>query len=304
MLFKKSWGRKQEVSLEARTDTPVQEITAELSAEELTGAPPEEPLRVLPHIKFVARSEIGHARENNEDKFDFYEPDEPSLLASRGSVYLVCDGMGGHNAGQIASELAAKQFLHAYYHLGGTAQEAARNAVLLAHRYIADMASNMPSRYGMGTTLTALILKQDEGILVHVGDSRCYRLRNGTLEQLSRDHTLVAHLVAQGILTPEQAKYHPQRNVIRQAVGIEDPAEPLEPDIETFPLREGDLFLLCSDGLTDMVDDAEIETILREELPTRAAWKLVDRALANGGRDNVTVVLIAIQRLEPVAEQH
>jgi serine/threonine protein phosphatase PrpC len=278
----------------------MQEITAEFSAEELGGAPPDEPLRIVPRVKFVARSEIGHARENNEDKYDFYEPDEEPLLAARGSVYLVCDGMGGHNAGQIASELAAKQFLHAYYHLGGTAQEAARQAILQAHHYIAEMASKIPSRYGMGTTLTALILKQDEGILAHVGDSRCYRLREGVFEPLSRDHTLVARLVEQGILTPEQAKYHPQRNVIRQAVGVADPSEPLEPDIETFPLQAGDLYLLCSDGLTDMVDDAEIEAVLREEPPTRAAWRLVDRALANGGRDNITVVLVRVVALEGV----
>jgi serine/threonine protein phosphatase PrpC len=300
MLFKRFWARRQESDAEPRTETPMQEITAEFSAEELGGAIPNEPLRIVPRVKFVARSEIGHARENNEDKFDFYEPDEEPLLAARGSVYLVCDGMGGHNAGQIASELAAKQFLHAYYHLGGTAQEAARHAILQAHHYIAEMASKIPSRYGMGTTLTALILKQDEGILAHVGDSRCYRLREGVFEPLSRDHTLVAHLAAQGILTPEQAKYHPQRNVIRQAVGVADPSEPLEPDIETFALQAGDLYLLCSDGLTDMVDDAEIEAIVREEPPTRAAWRLVDRALANGGRDNITVALVRVAALEGV----
>jgi len=300
MLFRRFWARRQESDTETRTETPMQEITAEFSAEELGGTIPDEPLRIVPRVKFVARSEIGHARENNEDKFDFYEPDEEPLLAARGSVYLVCDGMGGHNAGQIASELAAKQFLHAYYHLGGTAQEAARHAILQAHHYIAEMASKIPSRYGMGTTLTALILKQNEGILAHVGDSRCYRLREGAFEQLSRDHTLVAHLVEQGILTPEQARYHPQRNVIRQAVGVADPSEPLEPDIETFALQVGDLYLLCSDGLTDMVDDAEIEAILRNEPPTRAAWRLVDRALANGGRDNITVVLVRIVALEEV----
>ena len=300
MLFKRFWARRQESDAETRTETPMQEITAEFSAEELGGAIPDEPLRIVPRVKFVARSEIGHARENNEDKFDFYEPDEEPLLAARGSVYLVCDGMGGHNAGQIASELAAKQFLHAYYHLGGTAQEAARHAILQAHHYIAEMASKVPSRYGMGTTLTALILKQDEGILAHVGDSRCYRLREGVFEQLSRDHTLVARLVEQGIITPEQARHHPQRNVIRQAVGVADPSEPLEPDIETFALQAGDLYLLCSDGLTDMVDDAEIEAILRDEPPTRAAWRLVDRALANGGRDNITVVLVRVLALEGV----
>jgi protein phosphatase len=300
MLFKRFWARRQESDADPRTETPMQEITAEFSAEELGGALPDEPLRVVPRVKFVARSEIGHARENNEDKFDFYEPDEEPLLAARGSVYLVCDGMGGHNAGQIASELAAKQFLHAYYHLGGTAQEAARHAILQAHHYIAEMASKIPSRYGMGTTLTALILKQDEGILAHVGDSRCYRLREGVFEQLSRDHTLVARLVEQGIIPPEQARYHPQRNVIRQAVGVADPSEPLEPDIETFALQAGDLYLLCSDGLTDMVDDAEIEAILRDEPPTRAAWRLVDRALANGGRDNITVMLLRVAALEGV----
>jgi serine/threonine protein phosphatase PrpC len=300
MLFKRFWARRQESNADPRTETPMQEITAEFSAEELGSALPDEPLRVVPRVKFVARSEIGHARENNEDKFDFYEPDEEPLLAARGSVYLVCDGMGGHNAGQIASELAAKQFLHAYYHLGGTAQEAARHAILQAHHYIAEMASKIPSRYGMGTTLTALILKQDEGILAHVGDSRCYRLREGVFEQLSRDHTLVARLVEQGIIPPEQAKYHPQRNVIRQAVGVADPSEPLEPDIEIFALQAGDLYLLCSDGLTDMVDDAEIEAILRDEPPTRAAWRLVDRALANGGRDNITVALVRVLALEAV----
>jgi serine/threonine protein phosphatase PrpC len=209
MLFKRFWARRQESDADPRTETPMQEITAEFSAEELVSAIPNEPLRIVPRVKFVARSEIGHARENNEDKFDFYEPDEEPLLAARGSVYLVCDGMGGHNAGQIASELAAKQFLHAYYHLGGTAQEAARHAILQAHHYIAEMASKIPSRYGMGTTLTALILKQDEGILAHVGDSRCYRLREGVFEQLSRDHTLVARLVEQGVITPEQAKVSP-----------------------------------------------------------------------------------------------
>jgi len=300
MLFKRFWARRQESDADPRTETPMQEITAEFSAEELGSALPDEPLRIVPRVKFVARSEIGHARENNEDKFDFYEPDEEPLLAARGSVYLVCDGMGGHNAGQIASELAAKQFLHAYYHLGGTAQEAARHAILQAHHYIAEMASKIPSRYGMGTTLTALILKQDEGILAHVGDSRCYRLREGVFEQLSRDHTLVARLVEQGVIPPEQAKYHPQRNVIRQAVGVADPSEPLEPDIETFALQAGDLYLLCSDGLTDMVDDAEIEAILRDEPPTRAAWRLVDRALANGGRDNITVALVRVAALEGV----
>jgi protein phosphatase len=276
-----------------------EEITAELSLEQLQ-APPAEPLRVLPIVKFVARSEIGRVRENNEDKFDFYEPDEPGRLASRGSVYLVCDGMGGHEAGQIASELAAKLFLYHYYHSDGTPQEAAERAILQAHAYLQRMGQTIPSRRDMGTTLTALILRQEEGILAHVGDSRCYRLRNGELLQLTRDHTLVQEWVEQGLLTPEAARHSPYGSVITQAIGVEGERGPLRPDIETFPLQEGDLFLLCSDGLTDLLEDTEIGEILRTHPPTQAAWTLVDRALAEGGRDNITVVLVQIRELRPM----
>ncbi len=277
-----------------------EEITAELSVEQLQPAPAE-PLRVLPIVKFVARSEIGRVRENNEDKFEFYEPDEPWRLASRGSVYLVCDGMGGHEAGQIASELAAKLFLHHYYHSDGTPQEAAERAVLQAHAYIQRMGQTIPSRRDMGTTLTALILRQAEGIVVHVGDSRCYRLRDGELQQLTRDHTLVQEWVEQGLLTPETARHSPYGSVITQAIGVESERGSLSPDIETFPLQEGDLFLLCSDGLTDLLEDAEIAEILRTQPPTQAAWTLIDRALAEGGRDNITVVLVQIRELRPVS---
>jgi protein phosphatase len=278
-----------------------EEITAELSVEELQPMPAE-PLRLLPLVKFVARSEIGKVRENNEDKFDFYEPDEPERLAARGSVYLVCDGMGGHEAGQIASELASKLFLHHYYHTGGTPQEAAERAVAQAHAYILRMGQTVPSRRGMGTTLTALILRQDEGMLVHVGDSRCYRMREGELQQLTRDHTLVQEWVSQGLLTPEAARHSPYGSVITQAIGVEGEGGAPKPDIETFSLQVGDLFLLCSDGLTDMLDDAEIAEILRTQPPTQAAWTLVDRALAEGGRDNITVVLVQIRGLQPVSE--
>jgi len=277
-----------------------EEITAELSVEQLHPALAE-PLRVLPVVKFVARSEIGKVRENNEDKFDFYEPDAPDQLAARGSVYLVCDGMGGHEAGQIASELASKLFLHHYYHSEGTPQQAAERAVLQAHLYIQRMGQAVPSRRDMGTTLTALIVRQDEGILVHVGDSRCYRLREGELQQLTRDHTLVQEWVAQGLLTPEAARFSPYSSVITQAIGVEGERGSLKPDIETFPLQEGDLFLLCSDGLTDMLDDAEIAAIVRSHPPTQAAWTLVERALAEGGRDNITVVLVQIRELKRVA---
>ncbi|MER3403294.1 MAG: serine/threonine protein phosphatase [Armatimonadota bacterium] len=295
------YRREQENALLERNHMLMDDITAEFTREELIPMPAE-PLRIVPQVKFAVRSEIGLVRENNEDKFDFYEPDEPELLAVRGSAYVVCDGMGGHNAGQIASELAARQFLYTYYHTVGTALECAHQAVLQAHHYVADMARKVPSRKDMGTTLTALILRQDTGMLVHVGDSRCYRLRSDEFQQLSHDHTLVAQWVAEGILTPEMARLHPYKNVIRQAVGVVGENETLEPDIETFPLETGDLYLLCSDGLTDMLTDEVIERILKTEPLTRAAWKLLDRALAEGGQDNITVALIKILGLaEPTS---
>jgi len=133
-----------------------------------------------------------------------------------------------------------------------------------------------------------------------VGDSRCYRWRNGELQQLTQDHTLVARMVEQGLITPEMARNHPYKNVIRQAVGIPSEEEPLQPQLETFPLQAGDLFLLCSDGLTDMVDDSEIAELLANLPPSRVCWRLMDRALAQGGHDNVTAMLVQVVRLEPV----
>lgn len=270
-----------------------QEITAEFTREEL-GTPSPDTLRILPIAKFAARSDMGKVRENNEDKFDFFEPDDEAALASRGSVYIVCDGMGGHEAGQIASELACKSFLFAYYHSAGSPQEAARRALLHANDYIYQIGESVPSRKGMGTTLTALILLQDQAIIAHAGDSRCYRFQSGRLEQLTTDHTMVNEWVKQGVLTYETARYHPYAHVLTQAVGVQ---ETLQPDVETIPLLEGDLFLLCSDGLTEHLEDTDILEILTVNTPSKAVLALVDQALAGGGRDNVTVTITQVKEL-------
>lgn len=269
------------------------EITAEFTREEL-GVAERMTLHTLPIVQFAARTDMGKVRENNEDKFDFFEPEDEETLAARGSVYLVCDGMGGHEAGQIASELACKNFLFAYYHSTGNAQDAARHALLHAHQYIYQIGMIVPSRKGMGTTCTALILLQSDAVIAHVGDSRCYRLRNGELQQLTQDHTLINQWVREGVLTYEAAKHSPYAHVITQALGVE---EAIEPDIETVSLQAGDLFLLCSDGLTEHLEDEEIAEILLSQPPANAAWTLVDRALAKGGKDNVTVELVLVKDL-------
>lgn len=270
-----------------------EEITAEFTREELSPES-EAQLEVLPLVKFVARTDMGKVRENNEDKFDFFEPEEEATLARRGSVYLVCDGMGGHEAGQIASELACKTFLYTYYHSTGTPQEAAHYAAYNANEIIYRMGESIPSRRGMGTTLTALIVCQSEAIITHVGDSRCYLLRDDTFRQITQDHTLVNQWVQQGLLSPEGARHHPYAHMLTQALGVQ---ETVEPDIETLPLQENDLFLLCTDGLTEHLSEEEIAEVLRSQAPANAAWTLVDRALAQGGTDNVTVALIQVKEL-------
>lgn len=150
------------------------EITAEYSTEQLA---PAAALRVRPHVTVAAKTDLGRVRENNEDKFEFFIPEEDSLLASRGEVFLVCDGMGGHAAGQIASELACKTFIDVYlHHPASEPAQAMAAAVAAANRFVNDVGRAVPARKGMGTTLSALILVQDAAYTVQVGDSRIYRM--------------------------------------------------------------------------------------------------------------------------------
>jgi protein phosphatase len=164
-----------------------------------------------------------------------------------------------------------------------------------ANRYVLDSGRAIPDRRGMGTTLSALMLVQQTAYLTQVGDSRIYRLRDGTLEQLSHDHTFVEEQVRAGILTPEQAESHPYAHVLTRAIGAE---ETVVPDVEAFDLKPHDRFLLCSDGLTGHVDDQTIAAMLGHA-PSEAAWRLVNAALLGGGRDNCTVLVVRVDAMEP-----
>lgn len=271
------------------------EVTAEFEQGALA-APPE--LRVRPRVSLAAKSDLGRVREHNEDKFEFFMPETPALLAARGQAFVVCDGMGGHAAGQIASELAAKTFLDVYYtHPTQDAEAAARAAVTAANRYVLDVARAVPSRRGMGTTLSALILLQDAAMVVQVGDSRVYRLRVGGLEQVSEEHTWVAEAIASGTMSAEEAESHPYRHMLTRAIGAE---ASLEPQLACFPLEVGDVYLLCSDGLTNHVTDEAIAEDLASLGIAEAVWRLVGRALADGGSDNCTAVAVRVDALESV----
>jgi PPM family protein phosphatase len=223
----------------------------------------------------------GRKRRRNEDSFVIDPP-----------LFAVADGMGGAQAGEVASRLAAAAFRE--FHGADDLDPEERLAAIIqeANRRIYERAAGDAQVSGMGTTITAALVGDDALVIGHVGDSRAYRLRSGRFEQLTDDHSLVADLVRSGRLTPEEAETHPQRSVITRALGTDR-----EVDVDTFAVRveADDLFLLCSDGLTTMVDDDDIRDLLSAANDLEQAGKgLVKAANKAGGEDNVTVVLFRL----------
>ncbi len=230
----------------------------------------------------AGRTDPGRKRRRNEDAFVL----EPPLFA-------VADGMGGAQAGEVASRLAAAAFREFHEVDELAPDERVRALVQEANRRIYDRARSDTGATGMGTTITAALLEGEQVTIGHVGDSRAYRLREAELEQLTEDHSLVADLMRSGRLTPEEAETHPQRSVITRALGT-DP----EVDVDTMSVEAspGDVFLLCSDGLTTMVADEQIlELLTGASSLEEAAKALVKAANKGGGEDNVTVVLFTLE---------
>ena len=231
------------------------------------------------------RSDTGRQRTANEDS-----------LFARAPLFAVADGMGGAQAGEVASRIAAESFDPAERG-AGSAEAFLRTIAEQANTRIHSLAERDSSRSGMGTTLTAAMVEGDEVSFAHVGDSRGYVFRDGTLKLLTSDHSLVEELRRQGRLTDEQAEDHPQRSIITRALG---PEAEVDVDTLTFSARPGDVFLLCSDGLTTMIRDDRIAEILAESPDLdSAAERLVNEANEAGGRDNITVVAF---RLADAAE--
>jgi serine/threonine protein phosphatase PrpC len=235
-------------------------------------------LRIADH---ASKTDVGRQRHTNED--NLY--DQPPLFA-------VADGMGGAQAGEVASEMAISEFV-AERDAEAPAEQQLEQIALAANRKIWDLAQSDSRHAGMGTTLTAAMVDGQQVAVGHVGDSRLYLYRDGQIERMTRDHSLVEEFVRQGKLTPEQAEKHPQRSVITRALGPENSVE-----VDTFriPARDGDVYLLCSDGLSGMVSDDDMRAILSEDRPLDAtAARLVDAANDNGGRDNITAVLFRLE---------
>jgi serine/threonine protein phosphatase PrpC len=241
---------------------------------------------MLTVVEEAHKTDTGRQRHANEDSY-----------FARSPLFAVADGMGGAQAGEVASRIAASAFerrqrLSREEPAEGQLEEIAQKA----NREIHQLAQEDSSRAGMGTTLTAAMLRNDEVALGHVGDSRAYVLRDGQLKRLTKDHSLVEELRRQGRLTEEQAEEHPQRSIITRALG---PEPNVNVDTMTFPARAGDVFLLCSDGLTTMVSDEDIRQILTESRTLRSAVnRLVEAANRGGGRDNITAVAFRLADAE------
>jgi protein phosphatase len=242
-------------------------------------------LRVADH---AARTDTGRARSANEDSYWVHSP-----------LFVLADGMGGAQAGEVASQTAVSVF-SAQGGLPdgpGTYEERLAALVAQANGQVYSQAQSDDQFTGMGTTLTVAYVGEDDLAIAHVGDSRFYVLRDGELEQLTDDHSLVGELVRRGQISAEEAEDHPQRSIITRALGIEGE---VTVDHFSWPVRDGDIFLLCSDGLTGMVSDARVAEILAEAPSLAvAAQQLVAAANEAGGRDNITVILFRVEDVTP-----
>lgn len=254
-------------------------------------------LEILPtnlHVSASVLTDPGCLRDSNEDSGRHISPQDPETLTARGRLTIVADGMGGHASGDVASQMVVDLISKKYYlDDDREPQESLCWAIEKANREIFEMSQTDERLAGMGTTLVALVVIGDTAFSAHVGDSRLYRMRGRRLELLTLDHSHVMEMVQTGVITAEQARSHGDKNVILRAVGTQP-----EVDIEVsgvYAVEAGDSFLLCTDGLNDMVVDTEIESILAAESDGFvAAENLIAAAKANGGHDNVTVGIVKV----------
>ena len=254
------------------------------------------------------RTDTGLVRSHNEDAVAWVTPHDDDAALNRGSLALVADGMGGHAAGEVASALAADVIRRLYYDLDGAIPQVLANAFTTANRAIIEYAQEHPECRGMGTTCTVLAFRDQHAWLAHIGDSRAYLLRDRHLVQLSEDQTLVAKLVSEGTLTHEEADHSPMHNVILQALGTTSNIKPMI-GAKGLPLQIGDVLILCSDGVSNMVPNEKIAEVASRLPPQEACDALIEAALAAGGHDNASLGVFSVttgatpKRVEPTTRR-
>ncbi|KRL83715.1 Stp1/IreP family PP2C-type Ser/Thr phosphatase [Ligilactobacillus apodemi] len=244
-------------------------------------------------MQIVYTSDVGKVRKVNEDRVGAFENKRGHILA------LVADGLGGHLGGEVASDMAVSHLGYLFEETSldnvTDASEWLKGQVVVENDSILQRADQYQDLAGMGTTLVCALLFTDKAMISNIGDSRAYRLRDGNFEQITEDHSYVNELVKRGEISKEEAKHHPHKNIITRTLGISKQAKV---DSQVVSLQQGDIFLLCSDGLTNMVDDLKIQTILVDETTSleNKCSELVDQANLAGGSDNITVLLIKVDQ--------
>jgi serine/threonine protein phosphatase PrpC len=252
-------------------------------------------MKIRPGIELGNLTDVGCHRTNNEDYYCYAEPDDDEEYRKRGRLVVVADGMGGHEGGQIASGLAVEMVRSAYFrNEPADAHDALVAAFQDAHSAIQNHAEEHPELQGMGTTCTAAALLDGHLIYGHVGDSRLYLLRNNEFSQVTRDHSYVQRLIDTGMLRAEEAKDHPDKNVLTSALG----ADTVQADFaeQPMPLQAGDTLLLCTDGLHGLVSDEEMRAAAGGLAPSEACRSLVEMAKSRGGFDNITVQIVRVEK--------
>ena len=251
-------------------------------------------MTIRPGIELANLTDTGCVRERNEDYYGYLEPDDDAEFLRKGRLALVADGMGGHEGGQVASGIAVDIVRQAYL---ATREEGPRGALMAAfrdaHGAIREFAREHPELAGMGTTCTAAALQDHTLHYGHVGDSRLYLVRDGAIAQLTEDHSYVNRLVREGRLTPEEAAIHPERNVLTAALGVESEVA-ADFSAEPVPLEDGDILLMCTDGLHGLVRDDEMLAVIAGRAPRDACRELVAMAKQRGGFDNITLQILRV----------
>jgi serine/threonine protein phosphatase PrpC len=246
------------------------------------------------YVNVAQRTDVGRKRLHNEDSVAHIVPTDPVMMVKKGALFIVADGMGGHAAGEVASEIAVNTVCNMYYQdPAEDVPSALIRAVVSANTIIYQRSAENQSQQGMGTTCVAAVLQGTTAYIANVGDSRAYMIRQGQIRQISQDHSWVAEQVQAGLMTPEQASTHAMRNMITRSLGF---YPTIIVDIFTEQVEAGDMLLLCSDGLSGMVSDNEILQIVQQFGPQEGVYRLIERANNHGGVDNITVLIAQVTR--------